>query len=323
MLSQTTSEEATKRDAAAATALILKGMAHRARGGPLNMPPGIAQRILDELNFPEQRKRKLYRMRKHLLRIQRGAWRSSFCITFAVSRDGRIWLVDGQHRLWAIVEHDAPVPVRIVFDEVADEREARRLYAFFDEMDSVRNSTEVLDALGVSETMGVKRITAQRLYRALPLLMNNFEAVRGGTASNDAGDVKLQDLRMAEIGNWQLEAVKYERICATADPYIQKKLMGAGCMAVALYTLKHQPARAIEFWTGVAANDGLRKGDPRSRLIADMQERALSVGSVRQSVQQPSIAWNAWNEGRELKIIKCLNGAAISIWGTPMAKRAK
>ena len=98
-------------------------------------------------------------------------------------------------------------------------------------------------------------------------------------------------------------------------------MCGAGVMAVALYTLRHQPARAHEFWHGVAGNDGLRKGDPRAALIADLLfNRTLNVGSHRQKVQQPALAWNAFCEGRDLKIIKCIDGAALTLWGTPLAK---
>ena len=89
-------------------------------------------------------------------------------------------------------------------------------------------------------------------------------------------------------------------------------------MAVALYTLRHQPARAHEFWSGLAKNDGLRRGDPRATLIQDYLTRSVGIGSARQRVQQTTLAWNAFCEGRDLKIIKCIEDAPIVIWGTPV-----
>jgi hypothetical protein len=32
------------------------------------------------------------------------------------------------------------------------------------------------------------------------------------------------------------------------------------------------------------------------------------------------MAWNAYCEGRDLKFIKCVEGAQIIIWGTPIGK---
>ena len=68
------------------------------------------------------------------------------------------------------------------------------------------------------------------------------------------------------------------------------------------------------------AHDKLAKNDPRLRLHSDFQTRFQSSGHIRQKVQAPSIAWNAWNEGRQLKQLKCYEGAAITIWGTPLHK---
>jgi hypothetical protein len=69
----------------------------------------------------------------------------------------------------------------------------------------------------------------------------------------------------------------------------------------------------------VAENDGLRKNDPRATLINDILTRMIGTGSIRQKVQQPAVAWNAFCEGRDLKIIKCLDGAKLTLWGTPLA----
>ena len=106
-------------------------------------------------------------------------------------------------------------------------------------------------------------------------------------------------------------------------PLHQALLQGmrsTGILAVALYTLRHQPARAREFWMGLAEHDGLRKNDPRATLYSDILTRTMATGSIRQRVQQPALAWNAFCEGRDLKIIKCIDGAALTLWGTPLAK---
>lgn len=148
--------------------------------------------------------------------------------------------------------------------------------------------------------------------------MLGLQSLKGRWSDEESVAARQVEAKMDEVLEWQKEASAYERDISKADLYIKRKLLGAGCMAVALYTYRYQPERAREFWSGVAANDGLRKNDARARLIADMMERRLNSGLSRQTVFQPMLAWNAWNEGRELKIIKIAENTRLNLWGTPL-----
>ena len=128
----------------------------------------------------------------------------------------------------------------------------------------------------------------------------------------------LQSNRLALVTEWAKQAKEYDEITKKAGKGLYEKLRKTGPVAVALYTLRHQPARATEFWSGLANNDGLRRGDPRHTLIQDFATRDVGIGSVRQRVQQSVLAWNAFCEGRDLKIIKCITGSPIIVWGTPL-----
>lgn len=300
---------------------VINGMVARSNGGTVMMPPGIAKRILEELNFVGQRKINEARVIKHRRRIESGLWRGSFPITFAVLPSGSMLLIDGQHRTKAIVEIGAPQPVTVIFAKVGTEAEARRLYAGFDEPDSKRTSGEVIDAVGLSGQVGLPRAFTSRLYNALPILRNGLEVATGSEIEPEKYvSLFSTDSRLAEITAWRNEAEKYLECVQKTTGRVRAKLQSAGCMAVALYTFRHQPAKAHQFWNGLAENDALSKFDPRAALIRDMFERTASHGSARQTVQAPTLAWNAWCEGRELRIIKCITGSAITVWGTPIAK---
>lgn len=304
------------------TETVLQSMLAKSKNNMVQMPPGIAQRILDELNFGGQRKVRESRALKHLHRIKTGDWRASFPITLAVLPSGVMYLVDGQHRLHAIVRHGAAVPVTVLLSAVDNEAEARRLYSGFDERDSVRSDNEMMDAVGVSDTIGLPRAYTHKLYKALPILRNNLEPATGSEI--EAGkyvDLFGVDTRLSVIAEWKPEAAEYLHVIQKTKGRIRARLLTAGSMAVALYTFRYQPIKAHEFWHGIADNDGLRRNDPRSTLLRDMLERSLSTGALRQTVQAPVLAWNAFCEGRELKIIKCVTGGAVAPWGTPLAGR--
>lgn len=299
---------------------VLRALVARSDDGVVMVAPGIAKRILEDLNFPGQRKVDDSRVYGHRYAIIKGDWVEGHAITFAALPDSRIWLVDGQHRLTAIGESDAAVPVTVRIVPVESVKAAQQFYAGFDQKKSVRTDKQILDAVDAAKESGLTTRTASAVYAATPLLLNWLEPISGSEAVKKNPEVFLQHNRMAALHEWAPEARQYEQICAKASKALLSGMRLPGIVAVALYTLRHQPARAHEFWSGLAEQDGLRKNDPRATLYRDILTRTLSTGSIRQRVQMPALAWNAFCEGRDLKIIKCIDGAALALWGTPLAK---
>jgi hypothetical protein len=297
---------------------IIKNLFRKAAGGPVYVAHGIAKRIIEELNFSGQRKVKKARVAEHLALMACGAWEPHVSVLiFCELPDGSLVLINGQHRCCAIVESGIPVATKIDIIPARDNDHVRSLYAKYDAQGSVRTQTELVNASGLAEAFSIKNKTAEVLIKAVPIILNGMEP-----SFRAAGKEHMNtfSFRLESAMPWEREAQEFDQIVAESDMHIRRFLMRAGTMAVALYTLRHCRKQAVEFWDGVARNDGLRKTDPRARLIADFHGRNNNTGSMRQSVQQSVIAWNAFYEGRELKIIKCIEGAEIIIAGTPMRK---
>lgn len=297
---------------------ILRSVHAKSVNGVVKMSPGTADRILKELNFPGQRTIDSRRVYGHSHAIVKGDWMESYPIHFAALPDGRIWLVDGQHRLTSIANAPAPVSITVRIVDMESEKEARSFYAGFDGKGSVRTNVQILDAVGIAEALGLSQRMTRAVYEAAPLLMNGLEPLYGSENMKKNPSMYLQSNRLALVTEWAKQAKEYEVMTKSAGKVMYEKLRKTGPVSVALYTLRHQPARAKEFWSGVANNDGLRRGDPRHTLIQDFGTRDIGTGSVRQRVQQSVLAWNAFCEGRDIKIIKCLTGAPIVVWGTPL-----
>lgn len=297
---------------------ILRSFHTRSSDGVVKMSQGTAKRILEELNFPGQRAIDSRRVFGHAHAIVKGDWIESYPIHFTALPDGRIWLVDGQHRLTAIAQSIAPVSVTLRIVDMESEKEARNFYAGFDGKGSVRTNVQIIDAVGIAEALNLGTRMTRAVYEAAPLLMNKLEPLSGSVSIKANPSMYLQSNRLAIVTEWAKQALEFDEITKKAGKGLYEKLRKTGPVAVALYTLRHQPARAKEFWSGVANNDGLRRGDPRHTLIQDFAVRDIGSGSVRQRVQQSTLAWNAFCEGRDLKIIKCLTGAPITVWGTPL-----
>ena len=296
---------------------ILRAQLAKSVHGLVKMAPGTAKRILEELNFPGQRPLSSSRVYGKKLAIVTGDWMGSFPIDFAALPDGRIWLLDGQHRLTAISEQDAPVLITLRLIDVDSEKEAKKLYAGYDLTESIRTTRQIIDAVGIAKEIGISERLAKTVYEAASILLNNMEPMTGSASVKKHPEIFAKQKRLESISEWAKEAKEFELLIAPAAPALKQRIKTSGPVAVALYTLRHQPARAHEFWAGLAKNDGLRRGDPRATLIQDYLTRSVGIGSARQRVQQTTLAWNAFCEGRDLKIIKCIEDAPIVIWGTP------
>ena len=294
--------------------------------GVLKLSPATARRILDEANFPRQRKVKDSRLKKHKERLEDGTWHGeSFPVTFAViqarnDQPEKLWLVNGQHRITAIAGHHAPVIIRVILHRVKDEDEAATLYTYFDDPSESRTDIEVLDAKGVTHELQLPRDVVRAVYGALSFLRNDLEPayynVMQGQAARD------RDGRMHDIKEWANEARVFWQDISISDLWTKRRLLRPAVVAVALYTYRYQPGKAHDFWSGIARQDGLKKYDPRDTMVKDFRNRALNTdgkgnANQRAVVQSVSIAWNAFCEKRELVMIKCISGAVVRLWGTP------
>lgn len=299
----------------------LRSQISKSKEGQLTLSPGTAKRILEELNFPGQRPINSARVYGKKLAIITGDWVGSFPVDFAALPDGRIWLLDGQHRLTAISEQDTPVFITLRLIEVDSEKDAKKLYAGYDLTESVRTTRQIIDAVGIAKEVGITERLARSVFEASAILLNNMEPITGSANVRKRPEIFAKQKRLEAISEWAKEAKEFELLVNSAAPALKAKIKTSGPLSVAIYTLRHQPARAREFWSGLAKNDGLRRGDPRATLIQDYLTRSVGTGSNRQRVQQTTLAWNAFCEGRDLKIIKCIEDSPIVIWGTPVNGR--
>lgn len=297
---------------------LIHGMLARSTDGVVPIAPGIAKRILQEAHFDGQRKVQASRVAERIHDIRAGNWNPRVTpITFAETPDGGFFNVNGRHRCHGIVEANTRVENLVVIVPVPDMPSVRRLYALFDTPESRRSDMDMLDGIAAAEVLGLSRKTVTAAFRALSILRNDLEPVAGGDIYNVA---KSRNERREDLPEWADEARRFEAIFAESDAWIKSKAYGATAMAFCLYVLRHSRKDADNFLRGIADNDGLRKNDPRARLLADFQNRNVTTGNARQGVQRWAVAWNAHIEGRDLNIIKCIEGAPIVIKGTPKGK---
>ena len=289
---------------------------HVLKEGRFKVSATLAMRVLEELHFSGQRPVRPHRVEILKDIIRRKQWTPSQ-IAFA-RLAGRLYLMNGQHRLTALVETGGSIEVQILIVEVENEDQLRALYHHFDVAVGVRSKAEILNSIGIADSYGLTKTGARAVYDAVALITNRFEPPN---YQKDPVKARSVDRRLEAAQSWWPVMAKFEKLIVEAPPKVRKKLYAQGSAAVALVTLRYQPELAAQFWSGLAGNDGLAKGDPRNTLLVDMMTRQMNVGIITQAAITSANAWNAWVAKKRITHLKVLATSKVRIAGTPFDGR--
>ena len=285
--------------------------------GNITINPAQAGWIYRELGYEHNRKVSVPHAKKLAEYMRRGQWMSKSTIDFARLSDGRLILVNGHHRMMGQSMTGVDLVWNVIFHDCANDDEVKALYYRFDTEVRKRSASNIVSGVGIGEELGLTRQTATALFNASSVIANGLRmtcAVRGETTA-------LIDDRLAICTEYSREAALMQVYLSKAPSAVSRKLRQASEFSVALATMKHQPAVASEFWSGLCEDDGLTKGDPRKTLLMDMQTRKGTGGLSSSNLMATAKAWNAFCAGSTLKIIK-VTGHDVHLAGTPFVVTA-
>jgi hypothetical protein len=275
----------------------------------------LAQDILTQHAFAGQRVLDISNLRAHSLDMQRGRFWPGSQVVFARLPGGKMILVDGYHRLHAVQASETIAEFQVRVEPVADMDAVRDLYCSIDTNLRKRSDAEISRAAGLSDETGVKQRIITAALGAVTAITCGMRILK---SVDRPAEVVTAYGRKDAVREWVAELMIYSNILAKASQTIKSRMLSQGMMAMALVTLRYQPKTAVKFWTGVAEDDGLRKGDPRKALI-----KALTEGSHRGRVEAgllyASVAWNAWVQNRRLQILRINSKTKCQPLGTPFA----
>lgn len=277
--------------------------------------PLEANAILKEAAYDRQRKISADHVSVLADLMRRKEWEPRDKVDFALLND-RLILVNGYHRMTAQVMSGATIEWTVVIHRCKDEEAVRSLYYKFDTNTRVRTSSQIMAGVDFAGTHGLNGKVASALFNAVPVIASGFKY---GHKAKDVLTNKVMDRRLRVAGEYVAAAKKFQACLDGAPVKIRSKLLRGGVTAVALVTVRYQPIRAVEFWTGVVQNDGLRKGDARLALHNDLLSRNIDANAARAMTSSyiPARAWNAFFFAEDLQQIRVPSEPVISIAGTP------
>ena len=238
-----------------------------------------------------------------------GRYRAT-AIALARLPDGRAILIDGQHRLQAMVLAGIGYGMMVDVHDVPDEEEARHLYTVIDRNDR-RGPRVGYAALNLVNKLTLTAHDVERLGAAAAFLRHGFGAWKScpPLVMHDRSEIAMA---------WQEEM--RELIDVMAEARRRDRILRSGVIAVAIITLRYQQELARTFWGQVAAQDQLVRDAPEQRLYE------ITTGSRRvRSTDWPryaSACWNAAYDGRTLANLKASDSRMpLVLRGTPLDGR--
>lgn len=259
----------------------------RTRRDRVLVGPDEAVRMLEDNTF--NRPIKAIDVRKYARDIQLGKWVYNPGDT-AICFDWFGRCINGQHRLWAIVESGIPIEVDIVENEDP---------AMFAEYDKGRRRTGA-DLLGAVHRPSSRTLAAMarlHLRHEYALTRTPYRLVSGGHEPAPSPT----DLFECVERNPDLEE------CVNAIvALVPRRLLGPGAAGWILFRLRRcDREKADEFWGLFGEGAGLNDGDPifalRRFLLNRLGQGGSSVTQTEVEIACAFKAWNAWLAGLPIK----------------------
>ncbi len=265
-----------------------------------SITPDQATNIIENDNFVDQRILRDEHSIEIAQAMQMGRFPPSTQLCFAVFQNKKV-IVDGQHRLWAVILSGITTEFVCTYYPVDREEQIRELYAEMDQGKG-RGPNEIYKAQGLHKELGLTSGEVNKIGTAAPHVCACFQS----RLRNKAGRKKAMRIKFirdhAEAAN-----VYFEAIGSGVSGHVQRAMRRAPIMAVGLVTCFYQPDRAGEFWSQVSHPHEINERDARNKL----REYILAEKSIKRTPEEWSRlcanAWNTWLKGKHVQSLSIRN----------------
>lgn len=268
--------------------------------------PAWAADVIENDLFSRQRGKSYQHVLFLAETMARGEFDGGAAIRFG-HLDGRRFLIDGQHRLNAVIEHGAPVEFVVINTRCGNADELARLYARIDRGRG-RSIADALKALGTFDGGLISATNMQIVLACAPLFATNLTAKRVTGSSYSS---KSAEGRSTIMGPWIPAAAEFLRAISGVANDIRNALHRREVIACGIATFADAPQTlAYDFWAGIAADDGLIKEDPRKQALEFLRRTKSTQAGLGHLAHGVAVCWNAWARGDTMKMVKVFDPSA-------------
>lgn len=296
--------------------------------------PELAELYLKILEYRGQRRMRQHHVDRLAKEMERGTFRAGTMIEI-MQFDGREYLINGQHRLLAVVQSKTTQPFTVQTTKATSMEQVAFAYGRTD-IGLKRTAGDLYSALDMAGRIDLPSNRAvQDLAAAIRFMLNDCLHTGGREIGIS------QETMIDYLTTYAPTMRDYSAMTDGCEARMRPGLFRAATVAIALLTMrfaapyaKSRGKPAVEdFWRGVIFDDGLTATDPRK--FANRHLRDSTMSSAAQSsanrvfVTAPRSSrylaqcFNAYMDSRQVKMVKVMDDTTpLKIYGVPVAQDA-
>ena len=268
-----------------------------------------AKEMLKFNTFPGQRTMLHRKVEEYKAMMQAGTFRPSD-VSFARSRLGATYLVNGQHTLSAVAMCDIPLVATVITYACDTDDDLWKLFASFDQQQNRSVRQCVAAARGLLHEHQLRQFSVSDLAKAATAL---FAIELGGGAIPYFYGAPVKKVDRIDMLNRHSRDVLCCMRYADSHP-----MMRVGVLASIVCTVRtaRYHADALTFWDAVASGANLEVDDVRINLHKWLLLTAGNGQSQRSAFQRVQFAtavsfWNSWVQGKPRDRVSVNNMTAL------------
>jgi hypothetical protein len=242
--------------------------------------------------------------------------------------DGAALLIDGQHRLHAVVESQIPQVFTVVEEDAKDLDCVGWTYGSLD-INRRRTPADLYKPIGLVETLSLSSTSINQMSAAIKMLDMGLMRQSNHSALSKAQMVDTITMYAPHMRRF-IESVPGKNL------HMDRSFRRSYVVALALLTFRYtEPGQGpkatrtvVDFWRGVAYDDGLSSNDPRKVANRHLLTTSLSspsntldsdrVTTAVKGARVMAACFNNYMRGRMLKNMPRTNDTEhVSIVGVP------
>lgn len=213
--------------------------------------------------------------------------------------DGAMYLVDGYHRIEAVVEAEMPVNIRVVVIQCQTMRDVAVYYSIYNRQTRGRTAAQVRGAYEVFDPESkVSKGLQGALYKSIPFILTGFSNTG---QKHLPPEMKTDAFMFTQSVDWVGACEKYqEAMDKRTYRAVNKKFLNPSVVGVAVIILRYNESLGMEFWGAVFDYAQVPAGDPRRVLHDSINSRTdKSAKTPKGLACMVEIAWRKFLAGEQ------------------------
>jgi len=260
----------------------------------VTLSPRDALGVLAEFKYKLQRRVRDHQVKRYNEEMKKGEWAPGGQIIIA-HWHGNTFNLDSNHRLHALALGGVPnitfTITHYFFDDKATMRDIADYYAKIDQglMRSWRDITTAYELVERKKALNITLVN--RMGPAIAHMYFNF----GRLSRTHHYLSKVDQVKYTEkfVGM----AAKYWEAIDGGE--FAADLKQSAYFSLGMITFKYAPDQALDYWSGISYNDGLRNVDPRARIVKLIIDRSRNV-TIQDKTLAAARCWNAFVDQQNL-----------------------